>query len=684
MTTIQIVGISLRLLPALVWAVAGTQALRFLLVHRPPSMLYRLFPLMAASVTAGFLIGVVYWLGGFGAEPPGRVTKLLYLGNDLFILTALAVFRHMVRYLPVPEEPPSRAWLAGNYGSAAAVGLLAITFPVVIPAPTFEQRLLVYRAIYVSYELAILVLCMRALARIARRGGWRPGGGVIALRYVDVALLAAAGLAIAGALVLIGRQASAPHLWLMVDGVIGIAVTLPIAARFLGETVRVTAFLVLAAAATAAAFLAAGALAGVVAPGDRQLLQLGSSTLLLFVVMLLQPRINETVDALFLRTSRRRRQVLQSFVHELSPELGTVECCRRAVAEAVRVEQLRGAAVILRGGEAVTAGEIDLGRVLDVWPTGEAQDELPPQVLGDYGLHGLPLALREAFSETSIVATMPIASPRARHGHLLLSTGLLRAYFPRDDADTLVAFTDQLALVLDASELLERAVAVERSLAHAEKLALIGELAARIAHEIRNPVTAAKSLAQQLAREPDAPFAEEHELILGELGRVERLVADLLRFSRREQLRREPTDVAALARETADAFRTRLDGSHVTLDVRADGAAVAEVDRDKMRQVLLNLVENALDALAGRERGTVTIAVARDDGRVTIGVRDDGPGVDVDALPHLFEPFFSLKPHGTGLGLAIVKRIVEAHGGRVTATPALGSGLAFCIEVPLA
>src|SRR2546425_8185340 len=99
---------------------------------------------------------------------------------------------------------------------------------------------------------------------------------------------------------------------------------------------------------------------------------------------------------------------------------------------------------------------------------------------------------------------------------------MLGGFFHEDDVEGFQAFVAQLALLLDGADLLARTIAVERSLAHAEKLAAIGELAARIAHEIRNPVTAARSLAQQLAREPASPFAAEHRLILGELERVER------------------------------------------------------------------------------------------------------------------------------------------------------------------
>src|SRR2546425_12279214 len=117
---------------------------------------------------------------------------------------------------------------------------------------------------------------------------------------------------------------------------------------------------------------------------------------------------------------------------------------------------------------------------------------------------------------------------------------MLGGFFREDDAEAFQAFVAQLALLLDGADLLARAVAVERSLAHAEKLAALGELAARIAHEIRNPVTAARSLAQQLAREPGLPCVAEHRLILEELERVERRGGDPLPLPRPRQPPFEP------------------------------------------------------------------------------------------------------------------------------------------------
>jgi signal transduction histidine kinase len=122
----------------------------------------------------------------------------------------------------------------------------------------------------------------------------------------------------------------------------------------------------------------------------------------------------------------------------------------------------------------------------------------------------LPNELQEALVEAEVVGVTPIVSPRRRWGCGFITTGVLRASFTADEIEAAQALAGQFALLLDAAELLERARSVERSLAHSEKLAAIGELAARVAHEIRNPVTAARSLAQQLVRAPHSPMNVEH------------------------------------------------------------------------------------------------------------------------------------------------------------------------------
>jgi signal transduction histidine kinase len=388
------------------------------------------------------------------------------------------------------------------------------------------------------------------------------------------------------------------------------------------------------------------------------------------------------VDRLLFGRRRRLWEELQQFLGSLAPQDGATECCRRAIAEVVRALGLRGAAIVLRDGEVVVHGNMPGAEELArVWPRGEALDALPGSSFDPSLLNRLPTATVEALIGAGIIGYLMITSPRRRWGTIFGTSGLIEPS-PADEP-VLEAFAAQLALVLDTTALLEHTVAVERSLAHAEKLAAIGEVAARIAHEIRNPVTAARSLAQLMERDPTAPEnVESASLILSELERVERHVRDLLRFARREEYASDPVDLGDLARDALGPFVPRLAAAEVAVAVAATPGIVVRGDREKLRQVLVNLVENALDALGDVPERRLDLAVERNGDRATLRVTDSGRGIPSDALPRVFEPFFSTKETGTGLGLAIVRRIIDAHGGRITAEPGLPRGTTFRVDLP--
>jgi signal transduction histidine kinase len=307
-------------------------------------------------------------------------------------------------------------------------------------------------------------------------------------------------------------------------------------------------------------------------------------------------------------------------------------------------------------------------------------------VYGSSEQRDLPQVLRDAILDADVgLGVASIDGPRRRWGHLFLRTGYLGGLLREDDADVFASLLGQVALLFDAADLLARTVEVERSLAHAEKLATIGELAARFAHDIRNPVTAARSLAQQLARDPAAPENAEHAtIILGELERVERQVRDLLRFSRREEYGVAPVDLGRLARSTLARLAPRLEAAGVEAACAAPDDVVVRGDREKLGQALVNLIENAIDAVAGRPDRRVCLVVERENGTAQVRLSDNGPGAPPEVRARLFEPFYSGKPNGTGLGLAIVERTVAGHGGRIDVAEPPGGGLIFTIELPLA
>lgn len=239
----------------------------------------------------------------------------------------------------------------------------------------------------------------------------------------------------------------------------------------------------------------------------------------------------------------------------------------------------------------------------------------------------------------------------------------------------------------------------------AERHAEIGSMTAGLAHEIRNPLSTIvmnADLAVEEVRESDLPPAsrEPLERRLGTLARETRrlkdILEDFLRFAGRMRLDREPVDLRELVEEFADFHLPQALAAGVTQSVEAPpGPTVAEVDADQVKQVLLNLVMNAVQAMqaqaADRPR-KLTLRVARSiDGGVPearpearIEVEDTGPGIDPRRHESIFRPYLTDKPGGTGLGLALSRRIAEAHGGRLELDSVPGRGSRFTLCLPLA
>jgi two-component system, NtrC family, sensor histidine kinase HydH len=219
--------------------------------------------------------------------------------------------------------------------------------------------------------------------------------------------------------------------------------------------------------------------------------------------------------------------------------------------------------------------------------------------------------------------------------------------------------------------------ALERRLEHERRLAHLGQMSAVLAHEIRNPLASLKGNAQLLARAlPEGEKTRaKADRVVGEAIRLETLTNDLLEFARTGSIRREPTDPAALLRDAAASVA----GDRIAI---ADAGAPPEwlLDRERMRQVLTNLLDNAVQTGALPVEARVTL----DGGRLVFAVRDRGAGIPAEDLPRLFEPFFSRRTQGTGLGLAVSKRLVELHGGAIQARNLPDGGAEFSVSLPRA
>ena len=342
------------------------------------------------------------------------------------------------------------------------------------------------------------------------------------------------------------------------------------------------------------------------------------------------------------------------------------------------------------------------GRVTSLNPEGERitqvhaadvigwrADALLPGVEGVLAGHG-------ALGERDLRRVrLPYVNPAGEDLFLGLAASILRDAEGRPAGHILI-FTD-----------VTNVVEMESQLRQSERLAAVGEMAAKMAHEIRNPLAAISGSVQVLQRDLDPAQADGEagqlmEIVVSEAQRLGGLIEDFLTYAQPRPLRREFTDLGRLCRDVAKmADATRAPGVDFELNLE-EGVEVA-VDQGQLRQVVWNLMRNAMEAVGAE--GTVAVSARaidaaaaqahRAEGRndameavpaesrwAEIAVRDTGPGITREAYGRLFEPFFTTKEAGTGLGLATVHRIVEGHGGTLMVDRGEGRGARIAVRLP--
>lgn len=234
---------------------------------------------------------------------------------------------------------------------------------------------------------------------------------------------------------------------------------------------------------------------------------------------------------------------------------------------------------------------------------------------------------------------------------------------------------------------LERAKGEEERLRRSERLAAVGELAASIAHEIRNPLTILNGSFQLLPQRLNDPqFLSDFARIAGvELARVNSTVEALLSFARFATPRMAPVDLGEVLRRTADLMRAYAERHHVVIaEHYAADLPTVRGDSEHLQQAFLNLLLNAIQAMP--DGGTLTLKTAHAPGShlVTATVADTGCGIRPEDRERVFNVFYSTKPGGTGLGLPLVHRIIDEHGGFIEFDSAPGEGTTFVVSLPLA
>ncbi len=241
----------------------------------------------------------------------------------------------------------------------------------------------------------------------------------------------------------------------------------------------------------------------------------------------------------------------------------------------------------------------------------------------------------------------------------------------------------------ERSEQLETALSELRASQQAqlqnERLAIIGQMAAQVAHEVRNPLNALGLNAELLRDDVAGEAAELVDAIRDEVARLTRITESYLAIGKAPAMKLEPFPLGDVVGDLVRFQREELEqgGVQVELNLPADLPEV-QLDVGQIRQALLNIVRNAGEALAEQGGGVLRIIARVDGSDVLLEVADDGPGMDAEHVSRIFDPFFSTKEAGSGLGLPVTQQVIAEHGGRIDCRSAPGAGTTFSIWLPLA
>lgn len=234
-------------------------------------------------------------------------------------------------------------------------------------------------------------------------------------------------------------------------------------------------------------------------------------------------------------------------------------------------------------------------------------------------------------------------------------------------------------------EISEENERLRQEIAQSDRLKAVATLASGMAHEIKNPLTALKTFSEYLPEKKNDPeFLDKFSKIVGsEVGRIDDLVHRLLDFAKPAPPQLKKTNIHELLDNTLDFLNSKLIKHKISVQKQYSvQSGMLNVDPNQIRQVLLNVLLNAIEAM--ENDGTLTVRTqAMAHGSLEITIQDTGPGIFPKDLPHIFDPFFTKKEGGTGLGLAITHGIIKEHGGNISVRSKLGEGTTFTIELPL-
>ena len=237
-------------------------------------------------------------------------------------------------------------------------------------------------------------------------------------------------------------------------------------------------------------------------------------------------------------------------------------------------------------------------------------------------------------------------------------------------------FMGTVHIVRDISELKK----LREKLAMSEKMAALGEVAAKVAHEIRNPLVSIGGFSRRLERRLDGKLLEYASVITREVDRLEEILKEILSFVREVRISKEHLEGVEIIKDIISLFSQEINKKGIILETDFKDTLSLEVDPNRIKEALINIINNAIQIID--EGDHLIIRTYKENDFGVIEVSDTGPGIDGKDLPYIFDPFFTTKIDGTGLGLAIAHRIIEEHQGKIEVYSTMGDGTTFKIYLP--
>ncbi|WP_197081214.1 ATP-binding protein [Gordoniibacillus kamchatkensis] len=336
----------------------------------------------------------------------------------------------------------------------------------------------------------------------------------------------------------------------------------------------------------------------------------------------------------------------------------------------------------------------------------QLSDSMPSSIV-TVNRDGIITSVNRAFlHEYPLVADIPVVGRHFRvvtdlYGVDYRQTMLFRALAGEETRNAVVDYPEHCLLInayplrSPATGDIEGAISISRDITEVrelrekidglDRLSLVGQMAASVAHEIRNPMTSIRGFVQLMSerdRDSDHSHHGYYPIILEELDRVNGIIEDFLSLSRNRVVHKEPLNLNALVEESLPLLwaEANMNGIEIKLGL-PEQLPELSLDRKEMKQLLLNLTHNAFEAMD--RGGTLTLRTEADETAVYLRVSDTGCGMPREMMDRLFQPFFTTKQKGTGLGLAVCKNIVDRHNGRLDVRSEPGQGTTFTVVLPL-